>query len=189
MVPTEGELTLITGPDQRQLRWRNVVCWALPFALVSFLVAGLFADDAWLPLFPREPGRRLTDLFLRSLLVAYLTVVVLVPLVLAVSVWLVIRARRRGDLAQIYRDVAARHNTILVDGPEILRAKSRHGILDDELFHDAHHPTLASHLNLAQAVLDQLHKRRALGLGGDGAPAPSLDPAECASHFQIDFRV
>ena len=50
-------------------------------------------------------------------------------------------------------------------------------------------PALASHLNLAQAVLDQLHKRRALGLGGEGAPAPIIDPAECASHFQIDFQV
>ncbi|MGA7496465.1 MAG: hypothetical protein WBX00_07020 [Isosphaeraceae bacterium] len=97
--------------------------------------------------------------------------------------------RCRSDLAQIYRDVAARHNSILVDGSEVLRARSRHGILDDELCHDAHHPSLASHLNLAQAVLDQLHKRRALGLGGEGAPAPIIDPAECASHFQIDFQV
>ena len=83
----------------------------------------------------------------------------------------------------------ARHNSILVDGSEVLRARSRHGILDDELCHDAHHPSLASHLNLAQAVLDQLHKRRALGLGGEGAPAPIIDPAECASRFQIDFQV
>jgi hypothetical protein len=57
------------------------------------------------------------------------------------------------------------------------------------IFDDAHHPSLASHLNLAQAVLDQLHKRRALGLGGEGAPAPIIDPAECAAHFQIDFQV
>ena len=49
---------------------------------------------------------------------------------------------------------------------------------------DVHHPSLAGHLNLAQAVLDQLHKRRALGLGGEEAPAPIIDPAECATHFQ-----
>ena len=66
---------------------------------------------------------------------------------------------------------------------------SRHGILEDELFHDAHHPTLASHIALAQAVLDQLHERCALGLGSAGAPAPIVDPAGCASHFQIDYRV
>ena len=513
--PPISEALAMTGPEQVQLRWRNVVRWAWPFVLVSLLVAGLFAADAWLPLFPREPGRRLTELFLRSLLIAYMSVVVLIPLVLAVSVWLLIRARQRGqrrpmgtrlallcgsaglavlglelaasawlawvhrlphlptefprfatvgdevslvviggssamgypydptisigqivawkleqarpgrrvdldiranlgrnledmhkelatlrrrpdalivfsghneflsrfdtmrdagyaeapegaflhglyqlslhspfclwvyetvrkhrlggpppalnhhllidvpaftpsellqiltdfrrrleaivgyceqigavpilvipacnesgfepnrtvlsarvsqaeraelteqfqqaraletddpaqsqrryrslldrqpdfaeahfrlgrlleragafdearehyirardldgfpvrcrsDLAQIYRDVAARHNSILVDGSEILRARSRHEILDDELCHDAHHPSLASHLNLAQAVLDQLHKRRALGLGGEGAPAPIIDPAGCASHFQIDFQV
>ncbi len=97
--------------------------------------------------------------------------------------------RCRSDIAQIYRDVAARHNSILVDGPAVLRAKSRHGIIDDELCHDAHHPTLASHLNLAQAILDQLHQRRALGLGGAGARAPIINPAECAAHFQIDSQV
>jgi hypothetical protein len=97
--------------------------------------------------------------------------------------------RCRSDFAQIYRDVAARHNSILVDGPAVLRAKSRHGIIDDELCHDANHPTLASQLNLAQAVLDQLHQRRALGLGGAGASAPLINPAECAAHFQIDNQV
>ena len=50
-------------------------------------------------------------------------------------------------------------------------------------------PAWPAILNLAQAVLDQLHKRRALGLGGEGVPAPIIDPAECASHFQIDFQV
>ena len=87
----------MTGPEQVQLRWRNVARWAWPLVLVSLLVAGLFAADAWLPLFPREPGRRLTELFLRLLLIAYMSVVVLIPLVLAVSVWLLIRARQRGQ--------------------------------------------------------------------------------------------
>jgi hypothetical protein len=83
-----SEAPAMTGPEQVQLRfrWRNVARWAWPFVLVSLLVAGLFAADAWLPLFPREPGRRLTELFLRSLLIAYMSVVVLIPLVLAVSV-------------------------------------------------------------------------------------------------------
>ena len=64
-------------------------------------------------------------------------------------------------MAQIYRDVAARHGCILVDGPEVLRRVSRHGILDDELFHDAHHPSLVAHVGLAQAVMDELFRRRA----------------------------
>ena len=90
---------------------------------------------------------------------------------------------------QVYRDVAARHNVILVDGPEVLRASSRHGILDDSVIHDAHHPTLDSHLKLAQAVVDQLYQRRALGLEKEGSRAPSIDPVECASRFPIDSRL
>ncbi len=97
--------------------------------------------------------------------------------------------RCRSDLAAIYHEVASRYNAILVDGPAILRTTSRHGILDDAAIHDAHHPTLASHLKLAQAVLDKLHQRAAFGLGVEGAPAPIVDPAECAAHFQIDARV
>ncbi|MGZ3487826.1 MAG: hypothetical protein ACXVBY_13290 [Isosphaeraceae bacterium] len=95
--PPISKALAMTGPEQVQLRWRNVARWAWPLVLVSLLVAGLFAADAWLPLFPREPGRRLTELFLRSLLIAYMSVVVLIPLVLAVSVWLLIRARQRGQ--------------------------------------------------------------------------------------------
>ena len=39
---------------------------------------------------------------------------------------------------------------------QVLRAMSREGILDDELFHDGHHPSLLSHIGLAQAIMDQL---------------------------------
>ncbi len=94
--------------------------------------------------------------------------------------------RVRSDFAQIYRDVAARHDTILIDAPAILRAASRHGILDDEAIHDAHHPTLASHLKLAQAVLDQLREKRVLGLGEVKASTLKIDLAECTSRFHID---
>ena len=87
----------MTCPDQLHLRWRNVARWAWPFVLVSLLVAGLSAADPWLPLFPRQPGQRLTELFLRSLLIVYMSVLVLIPLVLTVSVGIVIRARRRGQ--------------------------------------------------------------------------------------------
>ncbi|MGZ3414934.1 MAG: hypothetical protein ACXWNX_15280, partial [Isosphaeraceae bacterium] len=75
--PPISKALAMTGPEQVQLRWRNVARWAWPLVLVSLLVAGLFAADSWLPLFPREPGRRLTELFLRSLLIAYMSVVVL----------------------------------------------------------------------------------------------------------------
>ena len=82
--------------------------------------------------------------------------------------------RCRTEFAQIYRDVAARHDCILIDGPEFLRRMSRHGIVDDELIHDAHHPTFAGHLGLAQAIMNELYSRKALGLGRNRRP--------CACH-------
>ncbi len=87
----------MTGAAEVQLRWSNVARWAWPFVLVTLLVAGLSAADAWLPLFPRELGRTLTEIFLRFLLIAYINVLVLIPLVLTISIWIVIRARRRGQ--------------------------------------------------------------------------------------------
>ncbi len=97
--------------------------------------------------------------------------------------------RCRSDFAQFYKEVAARHHCILVEGSEVLRPGSRHGILDDAICHDAHHPSFASHLNLAQAVLDRLYERRALGLGQEGSAPPHLDPWQCAAHFQVDDGV
>jgi hypothetical protein len=97
--------------------------------------------------------------------------------------------RCRSDFAQTYKDVAARHRCILVDGPEVLRALSRHGILDDELFHDAHHPTFKGHLGLAQAVMGKLYENGVLNLGGHGVGAPVIEPALCAAFFQVDARV
>ena len=90
------KFNMTTSPVQSQLRWWNVVRWAWPLVVVLLLAAGLSAADAWLPLFPREPGRKLTELFLRSLLIVYLIVLALIPLVLSVSIWIVIRARRWG---------------------------------------------------------------------------------------------
>ncbi|MGC8640137.1 MAG: hypothetical protein ACP5XB_09710 [Isosphaeraceae bacterium] len=96
--------------------------------------------------------------------------------------------RCRTEFMQIYREVAAHHDCILIDGPEALRAKSRHGILDDELVHDAHHPTFAGHLTLAQAIMNELYKRQALGLGREGVQAPVIDPAECLRYFEFDYN-
>ena len=91
-----------------------------------------------------------------------------------------------SEFAQAYRDVAARRHCILVDGPEVLRAMSREGILDDELFHDGHHPSLLSHIGLAQAIMDRLYRGQALGLGAGGSKAPIIDGAACAARFGVD---
>lgn len=90
---------------------------------------------------------------------------------------------------KIYRDVAARHACILVDGPRVLRAKSRHGIINDELLHDAHHPAFRSHFYLAQAIVDQLFERQSLGLAKNSTSASEIDIAHCAAHFHIDSEV
>ncbi len=54
---------------------------------------------------------------------------------------------------EAYREVAARHGCILIDGQSYFHAIGRHGLLDDELFQDAMHPSLRGQIALAQAVL------------------------------------
>lgn len=84
----------------------------------------------------------------------------------------------------VYREVASRHDTILIDGQNYFHALGWHGLLDDRLFHDAMHPSLRGHLALAQAVLRGLRARRAFGWPED-APEPRLDPAECVAHYGL----
>ncbi len=82
------------------------------------------------------------------------------------------------------RSVGARHGAIVVDGPAVFRALLPDGILDDRLFHDAHHPTFRGYVALAQDVLNQLRARRAFGWPG-GREAPVIDADECARHFKL----
>jgi hypothetical protein len=86
---------------------------------------------------------------------------------------------------QAYREVAARHGCILIDGQSYFHAIGRHGLLDDELFQDAMHPSLRGQIALAQAVLVALRKRRAFGWPED-SPVPLVDPVLCAAHFGLD---
>ena len=88
---------------------------------------------------------------------------------------------------EAYQSVARHHaqSVMLVDGPSVLRTKSRHGILDADLFHDNVHPTLVGHLTLAEAVLGGLKARAAFGWPLS-TPAPMLDPQRCADEFGID---
>jgi hypothetical protein len=90
-----------------------------------------------------------------------------------------------SSFQQAYRDVADRHDCILIDGQSYFHAIGRHGLLDDELFQDAMHPSLRGQIALAQAVLVALQKRHAFGWPAD-SPVPVIDPSQCVSHFGID---
>ena len=85
---------------------------------------------------------------------------------------------------QAYRDVAARHpSVVLVDSARVLEPLSPHGILDDHMFHDAQHPTLLAYIALAQDLLKQLRERHAFQWYA--TPVPTIDPDECARHFGL----
>jgi Tetratricopeptide repeat len=90
-------------------------------------------------------------------------------------------------LEAAYRTVARHHaqSVLLVDGPAVLRAKSQHGILDADLFHDNVHPTLAGHIALAEAVLNGLKTRGAFRWPVS-TPAPVLDLRQYADQFGIN---
>jgi tetratricopeptide (TPR) repeat protein len=89
-------------------------------------------------------------------------------------------------LRQAYREVAARHpSVLLVDGPRVLEAKSRHGIVDGRFFHDPQHPNLEGYAALAENLMTQLSERRAFSWPA-GARVPMVDAEICARHFGID---
>jgi hypothetical protein len=86
---------------------------------------------------------------------------------------------------EAYREVAARHHCILIDGQALFRKAGVHGLLDDHLFNDAMHPSLRGHIALAQGILKALHARRAFGWPA-GSTMPVIDPAGCAAHFGLN---
>src|SRR6516165_7772056 len=77
------------------LRWTTVIRCGISLGVPIILVAGLSAADPWLSQFPREAGRRITEVFLRAVLLGYLSVLLLIPIVLGGAIWFLIRARRR----------------------------------------------------------------------------------------------
>jgi hypothetical protein len=85
---------------------------------------------------------------------------------------------------ELYRKVAARHRCALIDGQAYFHEIGVHGLLDDHLFHDGIHPSLRGQLALAQAVLQVLHDRQAIGWP-KAAAVPIIDPAACARHFKL----
>ena len=94
------------------------------------------------------------------------------------------------EFQDVYREVAARHDCVVVDGQALFHAIGPHGLLDDYLFQDGMHPSLRGHVALAQGVLDALRAHRlALVKRNSGA---RINIAECAGHFGLstaDWRV
>ena len=88
----------------------------------------------------------------------------------------------------VYHEVADRHGCILVDSQSYFHAVGQHGLLDDHLFHDGMHPSLRGQIALAQAVLHELHARKAFGWPKNSA-APLIDPRECVRRFGINASV
>lgn len=85
---------------------------------------------------------------------------------------------------QAYRELAARHDCLLIDTQAYFHEIGPGGLLDDHLFHDGMHPSMRGQIALAQAVLRGLRARRAFGWP-EGAEAPVLDPAEAAERFGL----
>jgi lysophospholipase L1-like esterase len=83
-----------------------------------------------------------------------------------------------------YRDVAASHDCVIVDGQALFHAIGPHGLLDDHLFMDAMHPSLRGQVALAQRILDAIAARGALGWP-NSARAPRIDLVACAAHFAL----
>ncbi len=89
-----------------------------------------------------------------------------------------------SDFQDVFREVARRHDVVLVDGQAVFRSRSADGHLDDGLFNDAMHPSFEGHVALAEAVLAGLKQRGAFGWP-DRTPAPRIELAECADHFDV----
>ena len=90
-----------------------------------------------------------------------------------------------SDFQSSFATVASAHpSVLLIDGPSVLAKFSPTGLLDDNLFHDGHHPSFRAYLALAQATLDLMRNRRLFGL--DQAALATVDPGECAAHFGLE---
>ena len=84
------------------------------------------------------------------------------------------------------REVGRRHHSIVVDAPRLLASASPHGILNDRLFNDAHHPALNSFVIMARDAIRQLKERRTFDWP-DSSPTPTFTMADCIRHFNLDW--
>ena len=89
-----------------------------------------------------------------------------------------------SSFQDVYREVAVRRGCPLVDGQALFHSLGAHGLLDDQLFMDAMHPSLTGQVALAQGILDAIRERGALDWPKK-TPVPKIDLAQCAAHFGL----
>ncbi len=68
-----------------------------------------------------------------------------------------------SDFREAIKAVGRRHDALVIDCETLFAPLSPRGVLDDHIYHDAHHPNLVGMVVLAQDILEQLHRRRAWG--------------------------
>ena len=86
------------------------------------------------------------------------------------------------DFQDVYRRVASGHpSTILIDGPDVLRKASPTGVVDDHVIIDAHHPSFAGMVALADAAGEGLKRRGLFRWTGS-----ALDPFDVAEQLDMD---
>lgn len=90
-----------------------------------------------------------------------------------------------SDFEDSCRQIARRHNAVLIDGHDVLAELSEAGIPGDDVLHDAHHPTLPGYLAMARAVVHELASQGALGVEST-ARIPDVEPSACAEIFGVD---
>jgi tetratricopeptide (TPR) repeat protein len=96
--------------------------------------------------------------------------------------------RCQSDFRAIFRAVAGRYRSMLVDAPSILARVSPHGILDDYLYHDAHHMSLLGTIAVAEDILEQLRANHTFSWP-ESTPVPRIELEGCARRFEIDRKV
>jgi hypothetical protein len=84
----------------------------------------------------------------------------------------------------VYHDLAARHDVLLVDGQAVFHCRHPRGLLNDSLFNDGMHPSLEGHVALAESILAGLKARQVFGWPSS-LSVPRIDLADCARHFDI----
>jgi len=93
--------------------------------------------------------------------------------------------RCQTPFLDVCRELGERHRSMVVVAPRLLESARPHGIVNDRLFADAHHPALNTFVIIARDAIRQIKARNMFGWPDD-VPAPSFTLAECVERFNLD---